>query len=60
VKQLLIMSTMVAAISATACTPTVRVASDPIEINMNVKIQHEVRVKVDRELEELFEDDELF
>ncbi|GAB1264931.1 YnbE family lipoprotein [Aurantivibrio infirmus] len=43
-----------------ACTPTVRVASDPIEINMNIKIEHEVRVKVDKELETLFEDESLF
>ena len=43
-----------------ACTPTVRVSSDPIEINLNVKIEHEVRIKVDKELEELFEDKSLF
>lgn len=36
-----------------ACQPTVRVEAPdkPIEINLNVKIEHEVRVKVDRELE---------
>jgi hypothetical protein len=49
-----------AAFGLGACTPTVNVKSEPIEINMNVKIQHEVRVKVDRELEDLFKDDELF
>lgn len=46
-----------------ACTPTVKVAAPdkPIEINLNVKIQHEVRVKVDKELDEMFEEDsELF
>ena len=46
-----------------ACTPTVQVAppSEPITINLNVKIEHEIRVKVDKELEEMFsEDDELF
>ncbi len=44
------------------CTPTVRVATeDPITINLNVNIQHEIRVKVDRELDDLFtEDSELF
>jgi len=43
---------------AVACTPTVRVATeDPITINLNVNIQHEIRVKVDRELEDLFSDD---
>lgn len=42
-----------------ACTPTVKVeASDkPITINLNVKIEHEIRVKVDRELESVLSDD---
>jgi len=46
-----------------ACTPTVRVEApkDPIEINLNVRIEHQIRVQVDRELESLFdEDSELF
>lgn len=45
------------------CTPTVKVAppSEPITINLNVKIDHEIRVKVDKELDSLFsEDSELF
>jgi len=44
------------------CTPTVRVATDePITINLNVNIKHEIRVRVDRELEDLFgKDSELF
>lgn len=48
--------------SAAGCTPTVKVATDePITINLNVNIQHEIRVKVDRELEDLFaEDSDLF
>lgn len=47
---------------ATACTPTVRVATDkPITINLNVKIEHEIKVKVDKELDDLFANDsELF
>lgn len=38
------------------CTPTVQVAmpNDPITINLNVRIEHEIRVKVDRELDEIF------
>lgn len=49
-------------VSLGACTPTVKVATeDPITINLNVNIQHEIRVKVDRELEDLFsEDSDLF
>lgn len=41
------------------CTPTVKVeASDkPITINLNVKIEHEIRVKVDKELESVLSDD---
>ncbi len=41
------------------CTPTiqVQVPSEPIEINLNVKIEHEIRIKVDRDLEDLFEDE---
>jgi hypothetical protein len=33
---------------------------EPIVINMNVKIEHEIRVKVDKDLDELFEDENLF
>ena len=46
-----------------ACTPTVQVAAPekPIEINLNIKIEHEIRVKVDKDLDEIFdEDSELF
>ncbi len=46
-----------------ACAPTVRVEAPdkPIEINLNVKIEHEIRVRVDKDLDELFDDDaELF
>ncbi|QBL09200.1 MULTISPECIES: YnbE family lipoprotein [Rheinheimera] len=42
-----------------ACTPKVQVAlpSEPININLNVKIQHEIFIKVDKQLDELFSDD---
>lgn len=41
------------------CTPTVKVAppDEPITINLNVKIEHEIRVKVDKELEDVFSED---
>lgn len=54
--------TALSLVAAAACTPTVKVATDePITINLNVNIQHEIRVKVDRELEDLFaEDSDLF
>lgn len=52
----MIRSTAIAAITLlvlTACSPTVQVAppDKPITINLNVKIEHEIRVKVDRELD---------
>lgn len=45
--------------SFAACTPTVQVAApkEPIEINLNVKIEHHIRVQVDEELEDLFDED---
>ncbi|GJL63926.1 MAG: hypothetical protein NPIRA04_25800 [Nitrospirales bacterium] len=47
------------------CTPTARVEvaapEKPITINLNVKIDHEVRVKVEKELDQvLSEDSDLF
>jgi len=40
----------------TACTPTVQLAvpKEPITINLNIKIDHEIRVKVDKELDDVF------
>ncbi len=46
-----------------ACTPTVKVQAPdkPIEINMNIKIEQEVRVRVEKDLEDAFaEDPDLF
>lgn len=47
------------AICTLGCTPTVQVAApkEPIEINLNVKIEHEIRIQVDKELEGLFDED---
>jgi hypothetical protein len=43
---------MLATISA--CSPTVKVEAPdkPITINLNVKIDHEIRLKIDKELEQ--------
>lgn len=40
----------------TSCTPTVKVAvpNEPITINLNVRIEHEIRVKVEQELDGIF------
>ena len=42
-----------------SCSPTVKVEppDEPITINLNVKIEHEIRVKVEKDLEEVFSED---
>jgi len=42
-----------------ACTPRVEVAAPekPITINLNVKIDHEIRVKVDKDLDKVLSDE---
>lgn len=44
------------------CTPTVQMAApkEPITVNLNVKIQHEIYVKVDQDLDEMFSERGLF
>ena len=44
---------------AAACPPTVKVEAPdkPIEINMNINIKHEILIKVEKQVEELLEDD---
>lgn len=46
-----------------ACTPTVKLEAPdkPIEINMNIKIEQEVRVRVERDLDkEILDNPDLF
>jgi hypothetical protein len=54
-----VLTAICAAALLAGCTPTVRVAppEEPITINMNIKIEHEIRVKVEKELEDLFDED---
>lgn len=42
------------------CAPTVKVEAPekPIEINLNVKIDHEIRVKVEKDIDELLSENE--
>lgn len=42
-----------------ACNPTVKVEvpDKPITINMNIKIEHEISIKVDKELEDVLSED---
>jgi hypothetical protein len=47
-----------ALLALTACTPTVKVATDePITINLNVNIKHEIRVKVEKDLDQVLSKD---
>ena len=45
--------------SVAGCSPTVQLTApkEPIEINLNIKIEHEIRIQVDKELEGLFDED---
>ncbi|HET6621738.1 MAG TPA: YnbE family lipoprotein [Dongiaceae bacterium] len=47
----------IAALTLAACTPTVKVEAPdkPIVINLNVKIEQEVRVKVDKDVDTLLQ-----
>jgi len=46
-------------LSVGACTPRVEVAASdkPITINLNVKIDHEIRLKVDKDLDQVLSND---
>ena len=50
---------MVAQFGVAGCAPTVAIEApkEPIVINMNIKVEHEIRVNVDQDLEELFEEE---
>jgi hypothetical protein len=41
------------------CTPRVQIEAPekPITINLNVKIEHEIKVKVDKDLDDMFSKD---
>lgn len=45
------------ALMAAACAPTVKVEAPekPIVINLNVNISHEIKVKIDRDLDRLID-----
>lgn len=44
---------------AVGCTPTVKVEipNEPININLNVKIEHEIYIKVDKALDTIINED---
>ena len=50
---------LLAGLAMAACTPTVQVAAptEPITINLNVRIEHEIRVRVEDQLSDIFSAD---
>lgn len=57
------MALSLAALAVVACQPKVQIEApkDPIVINLNVKIEQEIRVKVEKDVDDLFaENDDLF
>ena len=46
-----------AAIMLAGCAVKVEAPDKPITINLNVKIEHEIKVKVDKDLDDLFSKD---
>lgn len=54
----LIQTICLALIVFAGCSPRVEVAADkPITVNLNVKIDHEIRVKMDKQVEDLLKKD---
>lgn len=49
---------LISFLALAGCSPRVEVAADkPITVNLNVKIDHEIRVKVDKQVGELLAKD---
>jgi hypothetical protein len=48
-----IIASLIAVIMIAACTPTVKVEAPdkPIEINMNVNIEHHIKVEIERDVQ---------
>ncbi|MDN0074586.1 YnbE family lipoprotein [Crenobacter sp. SG2303] len=53
---------LVALLPLVACTPRVALEApkEPITINLNVKIDHEIRLKVEKDVDTLSQDKSLF
>ena len=55
-KQYILSTLALMSIGISACTPTVQVVipNEPITINLNVRIEHEIRIRVEEELDDIF------
>ena len=52
-----VLTALLAIFIISSCTHRVEVsAKEPITINLNLKIDHEIKVKVDKELDDIFSD----
>ncbi len=58
IRNLTMLLVLLTALLLVGCTPRVEVAvpEKPITINLNVKIDHEIRVKVEKDLDNVFTD----
>lgn len=53
-----LLTAVLATVIISGCTHRVEVsAKEPITINLNLKIDHEIKVKVDKELDDIFSDE---
>ncbi len=55
-----IIALLVGLVLLSACNPTVRIETpkEPIRIEANITIKHEIRIIVEKEVVEMFEDEE--
>lgn len=54
-----LMAALLLPVAAAACAPTVKIEAPdkPIEINLNVRIEQEVRVKLERDVDDAIRND---
>ena len=56
IKSFVLSFAVLASVALGGCTPTVKVATDePITINLNVNIRHEILIKVDKQLDSVID-----